>query len=65
MTRFIIPTIVALLIGGSAWSMDPRGEYVGRFNYSCLQILKMHGKSELQKNGTGVTFNRSFSVIIG
>ena len=65
MTRIVVPTILALLIGGSAWAMGPKGEYVGRFNYTCPQLLKMYEKSGLEKDGTGVTFNRSFSVIIG
>lgn len=65
MTRIIVPTILALLIGGSAWAFAPNGEYVSRFNYSCPQVVAMYQHSELQKDGTGVTFNRSFSVIIG
>ena len=65
MTRFIVSTILALLIGGSAWAMGPKGEYVGRFNYSCPQFLKMYAESGLEKDGSGVTFNRSFSVVIG
>ena len=65
MTRIVVPTILALLIGGSALAMDLKGEYVGRFNYSCLQLMKMYEKSGLEQDGTGVTFNRSYSVIIG
>jgi hypothetical protein len=65
MARIIVPTILALLIGGSAWALDPKGEYVGRFNYSCPQLMKMYEKSGVQKEDSGVTFNRSFSVIIG
>lgn len=65
MTRIIVATIVALLIGGSAWAVAPKGEYVGRFNYSCPQLLKMHAESGLEKDGSGVTFNRSYAVIIG
>ncbi len=65
MKRIIVPTILTLVIGGSAWAMAPKGEYVGRFNYSCPQILKLHEESGLEKDGSGVTFNRSFSVIIG
>lgn len=65
MARIIVPTILALLIGGSAWAVGPKGDYVGRFNYSCPQLMKMYEKSGVQKDGSGVTFNRSFSVIIG
>lgn len=65
MARSIVATILALLIGGSAWALGPKGEYVGRFNYSCPQLMKMYEKSGVQKDGSGVTFNRSFSVIIG
>jgi hypothetical protein len=65
MARMIVPTVLALLIGGSAWALGPNGEYVGRFNYSCPQLIKMYEKSGVQKDGSGVTFNRSFSVIIG
>jgi len=65
MARIIVPTILALLISGSAWALGPKGEYVGRFNYSCSQLIKMYEKSGVQKEGSGVTFNRSFSVIIG
>ena len=65
MTRIIVPAILALLIGGSAWAIGPNGDYVGRFNYSCPQLIKLYAKSGLEKDGSGVTFNRSFSVIIG
>ncbi len=65
MKRIIVPTILTLVIGGSAWAVAPKGEYVGRFNYSCPQILKLHKNSGLEKVGAGVTFNRSFSVVIG
>ena len=65
MIRIIVVTILTLLISGPAWALDPKGEYVGRFNYPCSQLLKMYDKSGLQKDGSGVTFNRSYSVIIG
>lgn len=65
MRRIIVPSILAFLIGGSAWAISPNGEYVGRFNYSCPQLITMYQDSELEKDGPGVSFNRSFAVIIG
>ncbi|MDX1486075.1 MAG: hypothetical protein R3229_16510 [Alphaproteobacteria bacterium] len=65
MRRCIAATIVLLTLGGTAWAFDSKGQYVGRFNYSCPQVLELYGRSELQKDGAGVTFNRRFSVIIG
>ncbi len=42
MKRIIVPTILTLVIGGSAWAVAPKGEYLGRFNYPCPKILELH-----------------------
>ncbi|MDH3239885.1 MAG: hypothetical protein OEO83_04385 [Alphaproteobacteria bacterium] len=65
MRRLIVPVLLGVLLSGPALAIDSGGSYVGRFNYSCPQVLELHGKSGIQKDGTGVTFNRSFSVIVG
>jgi hypothetical protein len=65
MRRFIVPVLFGVLLSGPALAIDSGGSYVGRFNYSCPQVLQLYGKSGIQKDGTGVTFNRSFSVIVG
>ena len=67
MTRIFIPALVAVsvVISGSAWAIDNRGDFVSRFNYSCKQLEEFHKNAGLEKDGSGVTFNRSFSVIIG
>jgi hypothetical protein len=67
MIRIIIPALVAIsvLVGGSAWAIDKKGNYVPRFNYSCKDLKSFYKTSGLDKNEEGVTFNRSFGVIIG
>jgi len=65
MRRIVVPALVGVIVSGSALAIDSRGSYVGRFNYPCPQVLELHGKSDIRKDGTGVTFNRSFSVIVG
>ncbi len=65
MTRFLASAILAVVIALPAWAISPKGEYVGRFNYSCAQLIKMYEASGIEQEDDGVTFNRSFSVIIG
>jgi hypothetical protein len=65
MRRLIVPVLLGVLLSGPALAIDSGGSYVGRFNYSCPQVLELYAKSGIQKDGTGVTFNRSFSVIVG
>lgn len=65
MRRIVVPALVGMLVSGTAFAIDRNGSYVGRFNYSCPQVMKLYEKSDLKKDGTGVTFNRSFSVIVG
>ncbi|HSR56154.1 MAG TPA: hypothetical protein VLN73_07920 [Alphaproteobacteria bacterium] len=65
MRRMIVAALAGILISGSAFAIDKQGSYVGRFNYACPQVLELYQKSDMQKDGAGVTFNRSFSVIVG
>ena len=58
-------TAVSVVISSSAWAVNKRGNFVNRFNYSCTQLHKFYERADLQKDGAGVAFNRSFSVIIG
>ncbi len=67
MTRIFIAALIAVsvVIGSSAWAYNQRGTFVSRFNYSCKQLTEFYKIADLQRDGDGVAFNRSFSVIIG
>ena len=65
MTRIILSALMILLISGSAWAVDSKGGYAGKFPYTCPQVLEFHSASGLESGEKGVTFNKSFGVIIG
>ncbi len=67
MARIAIPMLIAVsvIVSSSAWAVNQRGSFVSRFNYSCAQLNEFHKNAQIQKDGDGVTFNRSFAVIIG